>query len=208
MSQTVFWSTSVNLAYLRKISQPLNFKHQRRFLLDYRKCHAHFSELFALRFSPVRRTVGTLRGLDIRRVLDRIGPGLKKSGQGLANCFWSSLVNFGLLVGTFAAPQLNTSARVPVHLPQVPRPPYGLGRADSSSHGWLFSAASPRRYSITTRTILLRFEATVSGTDSAHGVLRVYIQRLLSSTFATIPKDRKNIFFFGEYLESGSQDLV
>jgi hypothetical protein len=84
--------------------------------------------------------------------------GFEVWGHGVADC---TLVHFGelwLLIRTFAASQLETSASVPVSVPQVPRPLFGLRLVASPCLAGHCLGTSPSRNSMTTEPIWLGFE--------------------------------------------------
>jgi hypothetical protein len=55
---TVLWSTLVNFGLLMQTVAAPNLIHQQRFPIDYRKCHAKFSNIFASRVSLTGHCIG------------------------------------------------------------------------------------------------------------------------------------------------------
>jgi hypothetical protein len=77
----------------------------------------------------------------------------------MADCTLVTSLNFGLLHEKLGGPSNQTSARVAVRVPQVPRPLFGLSLAESSCPAVRGRPTSRDRCSMTTGPIWFWFEA-------------------------------------------------
>jgi hypothetical protein len=93
---------------------------------------------------------------------DRFGSALKQRGQWVVDC---TLVNFDTHLEKFASRQIETCAEVPIRIPHVPRPLFGLSRSRESVLSSIGSPTSGSHSSTNIEPIRVEFEAFKSGQD-------------------------------------------